>query len=435
MNDILIIFFPFLFLIFFMALRMPVGFALIISSILELAITGKLFFFHEVPTILYSSIGHFTFLAIPFFILSAELLSGGKVIDLLFELVSVFLRRVPGGLGVVTIMVSMMLSSIQGSSAATAAALGKIGTEGMEKEGYDKGFAASLIAASGGLAIMIPPSIAMIIYGTLSDTSIGKLFYGGIIPGIIIGTALIAYVVFIAHKHKYGIEHPKVGWKQRIVLIFNALPLMFFPFIVLFGFYTGKFTATEIGTISVFYSAFIGIAVYKTINLKNIFHIIERSTKVTVSIFIIIAGAILFQHVLVLSGFLNILLDIIHNASLTPFEFLILVSAILYFLGMFMEGVALNVLTTPIVAPIAMSLGINPVHYGIILVLNIEIALISPPVGLNLFVLSAVTDIPPEDMYKAVWPILLILISCLILLIAFPQLTLFLPNLLIPKHL
>jgi len=432
--EIIMTLLPFVFLIFFMSSSLPVGFSLILSSILELLVTGNYFFFQEIPTTLYFSLDHFTFLAIPFFILSAELLSGGKVIDLLFTLASVLLKRIPGGVGVVTIFVSMMLSSIQGSSAATAAALGKIGTDGMEKEGYDRGFAASLIAASGGLAIMIPPSIAMIIYGTLSNTSIGKLFYGGILPGVIIGIALIAYTMIVAYRNKYGVEHDAINWGTLLILLRNAIPLLFFPIIVLFGFYTGKFTATEIGTISAFYSAFIGAFIYKTINMQNIFKIIDRSTKVTVSIFIIIAGAILFQHILVLSGFVNTILSLIHQASLSRFEFLIIISVIMYFLGMFMEGVALNVLTTPILAPIALTLGINPVHYGIILVLNIEIALISPPVGLNLFVLSGVTNIKPEAMYKAVWPVILLLVACLVLLIAFPQLTLFLPHLLADTH-
>ncbi len=434
MNSVFIIMLPFVFLIFFMAIRMPVGFALIISSVLEMIVTGNLHSLYQIPTVLFSSVGHYTFLAIPFFILAAEFLSDGGIIYLIFELVSAFLERVPGGLGVITVIVSMFLSSIQGSSAATAAALGKIGTDGMKREGYDEAFAASLIAASGGLAIMIPPSIAMIIYGTLSNTSIGKLFYGGIIPGIIIGTALILYIMITSYKRRYGMDRPKATWKKRMELVRKCLPLIFFPILILAGFYTGKLTATEIATISVFYSAFISIFIYKTINSKNIMGVIQHATKVTISIFIIIAGAILFQHVLVLSGFLAMLLNIIHHSSLTPFKFLIIVSGVLYFLGMFMEGVALNVLTTPIVAPIAVSLGINPVHYGIILILNIEIALISPPVGLNLFVLSAVTSIPPERMYKAVWPVLLILVACLLILIIFPQLTLFLPNLLIPKH-
>ncbi len=432
--EIMMTLLPFVFLIFFMALSIPVGFSLILSSILELLVTRNYGFFQEIPTTLYFSLNHFTFLAIPFFILSAELLSGGKVIDLLFSLASVALKRIPGGVGVVTIFVSMMLSSIQGSSAATAAALGKIGTDGMAKEGYDRGFAASLIAASGGLAIMIPPSIAMIIYGTLSNTSIGQLFYGGIIPGIIIGIALISYTIIIAHKNHYGVKHDEISWHNIFILLRNSIPLLFFPIIVLFGFYTGKFTATEIGTISAFYSAFIGLFIYRTINMKNIFRIIDRATKVTVSIFIIIAGAILFQHILVLTGFTNTILSVVNQASLSQFEFLIIISVIMYLLGMFMEGVALNVLTTPILAPIAMHLGIDPVHYGIILVLNIEIALISPPVGLNLFVLSGVTDIKPEAMYKAVWPIILVLVVCLILFIIFPQLTLFLPHLLTSIH-
>jgi len=432
LNTVLLII-PFVLLTVFLLIRMPVGFALMVSAAIELLITGNVSYINQIPTVLYAAFDNFTLLAIPFFILAGEILSGGKIIDLVFGLVSIVLGRIPGGLGIISVAVSMILSSIQGSSAATAAALGKVGTEGMKKEGYDEAFAASLIASSGGLAIMIPPSIAMIIYGTLSGTSIGKLFYGGVVPGVLIGIALIVYIAISSKIHGYGIRTTQADSREKFRLMYKSIPLLFFPAIIFFGFYTGKFTATEVATISVFYALLIGLFVYKTVNLDNIYGILSRSTKVTVSIFIIIAGAILFQHVLVLSGFVEFLTDIIRNSALTRIEFLALMSLILYFLGMFMEGVALNVLTTPIVAPIAVSMGIDPVSYGIILILNIEIALISPPVGLNLFVLSGVTGVSPEKMYKAVWPFILILLLCLAVIILFPKITLFLPNLLLSK--
>lgn len=429
--DIITIFLPFILLTGFLIIGTPVAFALIGSSIVEIAIIGNPSLFNQFPTVLYNAFSNYALLAIPYFILVGEILSRGKIIDLLFDLVSAFLGRLPGSLGIITVIVSMILSSIQGSSAATAAALGKVGTEGMRKQGYKEEFAASLVAASGGLAIMIPPSIAMIIYGVLSDTSIGKLFYGGIIPGILIGTVLMSYIIIVSYKRKYGHLISRFSPKNKLQLFFKSIPILLFPIVVLFGFYTGTLTATEVAAISVLYTFVIGIFIYKTINLRNIFKILGRSAQITISIFIIIAGAILFQHVLLLSGFTNVILSIVKNSSLTPIEFLIIVSIILYFLGMFMEGVALNVLTTPILAPIAASLGISLVHYGIILVLNIEIALISPPVGLNLFILSEVTEIPVERMYKAVWPVILILILCLIIIILFPIITTFLPNMLI----
>ena len=431
--DIITILLPFILLTGFLVIGMPVAFALIGSSIVEIAVIGNLSLYNQVPTVLYNAFSNYALLAIPYFILVGEILSRGKIIDLLFDLVSAFFGRLPGSLGVITVIVSMILSSIQGSSAATAAALGKVGTDGMKKQGYKEEFAASLVAASGGLAIMIPPSIAMIIYGVLSDTSIGKLFYGGVIPGILIGTILMSYIIIVSYKRKYGHLAFKLSPKDKLQLFFKSIPILLFPIVVLFGFYTGTLTATEVAAISVLYTFVIGIFIYKTINLRNIFKILGRSAQITISIFIIIAGAILFQHVLLLSGFINATLNIVKNSSLTPIEFLIIVSIILYFLGMFMEGVALNVLTTPILAPIAASLGISLVHYGIILVLNIEIALISPPVGLNLFILSEVTEIPVEKMYKAVWPVILILMLCLIIIILFPTITTFLPNMLIRK--
>lgn len=427
----MILILPFIFLLLLIAIRVPIGFSLIIASILTFVVTGHFASIAAIPHILFTSMEHFTLLAIPFFILTAELLVGGRLVDLLFQLTSAFLGRVPGGLGIVSVAATMLFAGIQGSSAADAAAIGRIGTEGMKKEGYNDAFAASLIATSGSLAIMIPPSIAMIIYGALSQTSIGALFYAGIIPGAIIGLILMGYTALIAYSNKYGISSQKYSWRDRFKLTWRSLPLLGLPLVVLYGFYTGKFTATEIGTATTFYSLIISLLVYKTIKLHDIPRIVIKATITTVAIFIIIGGAILFQRVLIQQHINSILFQFIQEASLKPWEFLMLVSAILYFLGMFMEGVALNVMTTPILVPLAIALGIDPVHYGIVLVYNIEIALISPPVGMNLFVLSAATGISIERLYKAILPFLIIAILGLGIIIGIPQLSLMLPKLLL----
>lgn len=424
------IIFPFIILIFFLLMGIPVAFSLILSSIVVLILTDNVAQLVQVPTLLFSSVENFTLLAIPFFILAAEILSKGKVVEYLFDLFSILLKRIPGGLGIVSVVVCILMSAIQGSSAATAAALGKVTVDGMKREGYNKTFAASLIASSGGIAIMVPPSIAMIVYATLSGTSIGKLFFAGVIPGVLTGLLLIGYIIYRVKKDKMEIaiqtEYDKSKLKN---LLKKTFPLFFIPVIVFGGFYTGIFTATEVAAICVLYSIFLVLFVYKVFNLKDLYSALNEGSKSTLRIFIIIAGAILFQHVLVLVGFIDSVTSFIISLDLSPWQFMIAVSILLFFLGMFMEGIALNVLTTPIIAPLAIKLGIDPIHYGIVLVLNIEIALISPPVGLHLFILSGVTGIEPERMYKPILPIMLIFVLNLLLLIFFPQISLFIPSL------
>jgi len=419
---------PFIILIILLLIRVPVGFALIIASIIEFTITGNTFYYKLIPQILYSSMDKYTLLAIPFFIMTAEFLIGGEIVELLFRLAAAFLGKLPGGVGIVSIAATMLFAGIQGSSAADAAAIGRIGTEGMKEEGYDDGFAASLIATSGTLAIMIPPSIAMIIYGSISQTSIGALFYAGIVPGIIAGLILMIYTGIVSHKRGYGKIQETFTNRDRWNLFKKSLGVLALPIIVLYGFYTGKLTPTEIGTATAVYSLFIGLYLYRTITWRDVPKILLRTMYTTVTIFIIIAGAILFSKVLTQIKIPFLLFQFVKTHHLKAWEFLIFVSIVLYFLGMFMEGVALNVMTTPILVPIAVALGIDPVHYGIVLIFNIELALISPPVGLNLFVLSAATDVPLEKLYRNIWPFVLILIANLLFIIFFPKVCLFLPH-------
>lgn len=220
----------------------------------------------------------------------------------------------------------------------------------------------------------------------------------------------------------------KFTYSERWNLLKKSLGVLALPIIVLYGFYTGKLTPTEIGTATAVYSLFIGLYLYRTITWKDVTRILLRTMYTTVTIFIIIAGAILFSKVLTQIKIPFLLFQFVKKHHLKAREFLIFVSIVLYFLGMFMEGVALNVMTTPILVPIAVALGIDPVHYGIVLIFNIELALISPPVGLNLFVLSAATDVPLEKLYRNIWPFVLILTANLLFIIFFPKVCLFLPH-------
>ena len=425
---------PFVFLLFLIVIGMPIGFALIVSSVVTLYWLG-LAPITFIPDVFAGSVQNFTLLAIPFFLLAAELLSAGGLIDRVFDLARAIVGKLRGGMGGACVIATGIFAGVQGSSAADAAAIGKIGTAGMVREGYRPGFAAALIAASGATAILIPPSIAMLIYASMVNVSVGRMFFAGIVPGII---NVIAFLVFVAWRaHVYGWKRDDTGavtnWSARMSALKRSVWVLLLPVFVLYGFYSGQLTATEISTACVIYSVVVAMVFYRSLHLRDLWPIVMQTARTTINIFTIIAGAVLLSKVLTFLNAPQLIFGFIERFRLSGWEFLIVVSAIMFILGMFMEAVALNVMTTPILAPIAMKLGIDPVHYGIVLIFNIEIALITPPVGLNLFVLAGATKVPLGAIYREVLPFVLILIALLLMAIFFPQLSLWLPDRILPS--
>ena len=424
---------PFIVLLVLILAGMPIGFALLLAAVSSLYALGlaPLTF---IPDVLYHSVQSFTLLAIPFFLLAAELLSSGALIDKIFAVAQALVGRLRGGIGGAAVIATGVFAGIQGSSAADAAAIGKIGTEGMVRQGYQASFAAALIAASGATAILIPPSIAMLIYASLTNVSVGRMFFAGIVPGVLNLLAFLVYIWWRAERLGWRAPEagPAFGWRARLGTTREALWILLLPVFVLYGFYTGRLTATEISTATAFYSAILALFVYRTLKLRDLWPVLLRSSETTVKLFFIIGAAVLFSKVLTFLNLPQLAFGFVQHSKLSPWQFLVGVSLVMFVMGMFMEAVSLNVMTTPILAPIAAKLGIDLVHYGIVLVLNIEIALITPPVGLNLFVLSGVTNVPIVDIYKRVAPLVAILILLLALVIFVPWLSLALPDWLLP---
>ncbi len=424
---------PFLLLLALLALGMPIGFALIVSSVGTLYWLG-LAPITFIPDVLFDSVGHFTLLAIPFFLLAAELLSAGGLIDRIFDLALALVGRLRGGMGAACVVATGLFAGVQGSSAADAAAIGKIGVTGMRRQGYREGFAAALIAASGATAILIPPSIAMLIYASMVNVSVGRMFFAGIVPGVLNVLAFLAFVVWRAEKLGWQRESATAaaGMATKLGAAKRAFWVLMLPLFVLYGFYTGDLTATEISTACAVYSAVVALSFYRTIRIRDLWPVLMQTARTTVSIFTIIAGAVLLSKVLTFLNAPTLIFQFVEHYKLNGWQFLIAVSAVMFVLGMFMEAVSLNVMTTPILAPIAMKLGIDPVHYGIVLIFNIEIALITPPVGLNLFVLAGATKIPLAEIFKEVGPFVVILLLLLLTVVFVPPLSLWLPDRLLP---
>lgn len=426
---------PFAILLALIVIGMPIGFALIVAAVATLYWLG-LAPITFIPDVLQDSVQHFTLLAIPFFLLAAELLSAGGLIDRIFDLARALVGRLRGGMGAACVVATGLFAGVQGSSAADAAAIGKIGVSGMTRQGYREGFAAALIAASGATAILIPPSIAMLIYASMVNVSVGRMFFAGIVPGVINVLAFLLYVVWRAEALGWRREDDAafIGTKAKLAAAGRAFWVLMLPLFVLYGFYSGNLTATEISTACAVYSAAVALWVYRTIRFRDLWPVLTQTARTTINIFTIIAGAVLLSKVLTFLNAPQLIFGFIEHYHLNAWQFLIAVSAIMFILGMFMEAVSLNVMTTPILAPIAIKLGIDPVHYGIVLIFNIEIALITPPVGLNLFVLAGATKIPLAKIFREVLPFVVILMILLFLVILLPQISLWLPDRLLPAN-
>jgi C4-dicarboxylate transporter DctM subunit len=367
-------------------------------------------------------------MAIPLFVLTAEIFVSSGLIRVLFDAGRAWIGHLPGGLGNATVAGTILFAGTSGSSAADAAAFSRIGVEGMTGQGFRREFAASLVASSATLAIMIPPSIAMIIYGSLTDTSIGALMFGGVVPGLTFGLFMMVYVAYVARRERIGGRidiTPSERWRH----LKHLIPILGLMVVILGGFYTGSFTATEVGTMSAVFAFLVARFYYRKLGWRDVPKVLARTASTTAAIFLVIIGGTVFGKALTASGFAGRLVSAIEAADLTPTLFLMGVSVALYFLGMFLEGISLNVMTTPLLAPIAFELGIDPVQYGIYLIFNIEVALISPPVGLHLFIASAATDVPIGDLYRSIWPFVGLLLIGVLTLIFIPAYALWLPRL------
>jgi C4-dicarboxylate transporter DctM subunit len=418
---------PFAVLFLLIALKVPIGFSLLLAGMLTSALAGETAFLSTVR-ILVDAPRHYTLIAIPLFILTAEIFVSSGLIRVMFDAGRAWIGHWPGGLGNATVAGTILFAGTSGSSAADAAAFSRVGVEGMTTQGFRREFAASVVASSATLAIMIPPSIAMIIYGSLTDTSIGALMFGGVVPGLTFGLVMMVYVAYVARREKIGGKLDSTR-AERWYHFKRLLPILGLMVVILGGFYTGRFTATEVSTMSALFAFLMARFFYRKLSWRELPRVFARTASTTAAIFLVIIGGTVLGKALTASGFAARLVSTIGAAELTPTLFLIGVSAVLYFLGMFLEGISLNVMTTPLLAPIAIDLGIDPVQYGIFLIFNIEVALISPPVGLHLFIASAATGVPIGDLYRSIWPFIGILLIGVLTLIFIPDYALWLPRL------
>ncbi len=418
----------FLMLFFFMLIGVPVGFALGLSSTLAVLIfsddsmaslAGKIF----------TSMEHYTLMAIPFFILASAFLTTGGAARRLVDFAVDSVGWIRGGLAMASVLACMMFAAVSGSSPATVVAIGSIVIAGMVREGYTQSFAAGVISTAGTMGILIPPSIVMVVYAAATDVSVGRMFMAGVIPGLMIGIMMMITIYFVARKKNFP-NVPFKGFNQLFRSALNAFGGLFLIVIIMGGIYGGIFTPTEAAAVAAVYAFLIAVFAYGDIKLRHIPRVIVDAGKTSVMLMFIIANALLFAFVLTSERIPHEIAQLIISIGLPTWGFLLIVNIMLLIAGNFMEPSGILLIMAPILFPIAIQLGIDPIHLGIIMVVNMEIGMITPPVGLNLFVTSGITGMSMIEVIKATYPWLLLLLSFLMIITYVPQVSLFLPTLL-----
>ena len=420
----------FLFLLLF--LLMFIGVPIAASLGLAGSITIMLFSPDSVRSLaikLFETSEHYTLLAIPFFLLSGAFMTTGGVAKRLIDFANACVGHIRGGLAIGAVLACMLFAALSGSSPATVAAVGSIAIAGMVRSGYPQAFGAGIVCNAGTLGILIPPSIVMVVYAAATEQSVGKLFMAGVIPGILLGVALMLAIYIVARVKKLP-ALPRATLREWLSAARKAIWGLLLMVIILGGIYTGMFTPTEAAAVAAVYAAFVAIFVYKDMRLRETPRVLLESGKLTIMLMFIIANAMLFAHVLTTEQIPQTITSWVIEMGLSPWMFLLVVNIVLLVAGAFMEPSAIILILAPILFPIAVQLGIDPIHLGIIMVVNMEIGLITPPVGLNLFVTSAVTGMPLTSVIRAAWPWLMLLLSFLLIITYIPAVSLGLPALL-----
>jgi C4-dicarboxylate transporter DctM subunit len=410
-------------------LGLPVGHAMIAGSILYLYAKGL-----DVGTaaeqLLNGMYTGYLLLAIPLFILAAEFMNSGSVMDRLLRFCNALVGRFRGGLAQVNVLQSIVFASMSGSALADAAGSGKIMQSLMTRDGkYTASFAAALTAASSVIGPIIPPSIPLVLYALVSDTSIGFLFLGGVVPGILVGLAQMGVIAATAKRRNFPVEE-RVPLRELPRITWEAFPALMMPVILLGCLYSGITTPTEAAATAAAYALLISALLYRSISWGDVYQSLARSSRITISIGMLIAGALVFNYVVTAENIPKALAAFLKGYELSPLAFLLAVNVLLLALGCFLEGTTILLIIIPVLLPTAQALGIDPVHFGVVAVLNIMIGLVTPPYGLLLFMMVKIAEVPLKDLVREVLPFLAVMLGALALITLVPDVVLFLPRLL-----
>lgn len=413
-------------LFFFLMIGLPIY--------LALGFLALLLFWHEgsplvsFPQLIVDHLNSETLIAIPLFVIAATFMQRGGVAHALIECAQAWVGRARGGLALVCVVACTIFAAICGSSVATAVAIGSVLIPAMVARRYENHFALGVVGASGTLGILIPPSLAMIVYAVIAEESVPRLFLAGVIPGLMQAALFIAWIIFYARYKNYPVE-PAMDRERFVAVNLHALPALMIPVIVLGGIYSGIVTVTEAAGLAAFVAIVEGTLIYRGVKAGDVIETLAESIKLTASIVFIIFGALAFGHWITSAGIAEMLVNYVKSLNLAAWQFLLFINILMLVLGMFLEVFAIILIVLPLILPILKALDIDLVHFAIVMTINMEIALISPPIGLNLFVLSSVAKQPIATAIRGIVPFLVMMLVLLGLVTYIPEISLFLPDL------
>lgn len=417
-----------LFIIFLLVIGMPVAFTLSVAGILGIIQFVDVSFLSQVPVIAYKTLDSYVLTSVPLYILMSQIMLTGRVGSGIFELGSKWMGHLPGGLGIATIFACAIFAAISGSSVATAVTIGAMAIPEMLKRGYDRKLVVGSVAAGGTLGILIPPSIPMILYGTITDESVGKLFMSGVVPGALLTVLFICYIVFASWDKP---REPRSSHAEKMKSLRENIWGLFLPVIIIGGIYTGIFTPTEAAAVGTVYALAITFFVYRSVTIQDMPAILRATIKTSCMIFSIMIGAMLFGYILTILQVPQALMRLVTEGDLNRWIVMLGINIMLLILGCVLETVSIILITLPMLYPIIKALGFDPIWFNVVLLINMELALITPPVGMNLFVIKGISeDSSIQDIIAGAAPFAAIMVFEILLLCFVPEIATWLPSVL-----
>ena len=409
-------------------IKMPIAYGMLLGAFVYFMATGQNTgaLMHLIAN---GMMNNYVLLSVPLFIFTANVMNSGAVTDRIFKFANGLCGRYRGGTGYVNVIASLIFSGMTGSAIADASGLGIMEIEQMKKEGYDDGFSCAITAASAVIGPIFPPSIPFVIYATLSGASIGTLFMAGIVPALFIALALVLYIAYIAHKRDYP-RGMQTTLREFVRDSLRAIPALLTPVILLAGIYTGVMTPTEAAGIAALYALFISILIYRSLDLKELIIILKDTVRTTASVGMIVAAAYGFSYIVANEHVSDVVADLVLDLTDNKYVFLLIINIVFLLLGMLLDTSVIQLVFVPIVLPMVNALGINLVHFGLLISLNMMIGLLTPPFGMLLFITSGISKTPLKPIIKETIPLIGVEILVLLIITYIPETVLFLPRLL-----
>lgn len=411
-------------------IKMPIGLGMMVSSIFYFALTPGLTATIDIVATQFCSqlIIQYIMIAVPMFIFSAKIMNSGKVTDMIFHWAGSIVGRWKGGLGHVNVLASLIFSGMTGAATADAAGLGTMEIAAMREKGYDDGFSCAITAASATIGPIFPPSIPMVLYATTAGVSVGSLFLGGIIPGVVLAIALMIYVAVIANIRNYPSERLDLTFKAWVVLTIKSTPALVTPLILLFGIYTGIVTPTEAGVLAGVWGILVSVIAYRSLSWKELTKIIVETAKMTGIVSLIMGASFSFSYIIAYEKIPALIANFLLDLTANKYVLLLIVNVAFLILGMFLDTMVIMTVFVPIIVPAAIALNIDLVHFGVVIVLNMMIGLSTPPFGGLLFITSGISKTPLSIIIKEILPMVGVMIIVLMLITFIPDLVLLIPN-------